>query len=127
MNHPTMPGSSPVILFDGDCGFCRWTVTGLSRRFALPGQLLRWQSADLADYGLEPEQTRASMWFVSTGHRAAGAAAFAAWLQQGRGAVRLVGLMLNSPPVRAPAAIVYRWVAAHRGKIPGHWTRTCRL
>ncbi|MDQ2852143.1 MAG: hypothetical protein M3Y49_15710 [Actinomycetota bacterium] len=57
-----------------------------------------WKLADPEQDGLELEQIRASMWFVSPGRQTAGAAAFAAWLKQ-------VKACSSAPPVSAAPAV----------------------
>jgi predicted DCC family thiol-disulfide oxidoreductase YuxK len=115
-----------VVVYDGMCGFCRYVVTALARRWSLAGRLQPWQSADLDALGLTEEDVHAKMWFVSD-RRSGGASAFAAWLQTGdRGAARL-GRALNAPIIAQIAAAVYSCVARYRRRIPGPWEKTCTL
>jgi len=104
-----------LVLYDGDCGFCKWLLSGLLRwdraGLTAPIALQRPQAAELlAD--LDADQRMASWHLISPdGERCSGGAAVAPLL-------RLL------PGGRAPAALVarvprltdrgYRWVADHR-------------
>jgi predicted DCC family thiol-disulfide oxidoreductase YuxK len=117
-----------LILFDGTCGFCRYTVSRLAARWHLSGRRVPWQAADLQALGLSEEQVRARIWYVEPGAApAGGAAAFAAWLATGDRTARLLAALLRTPGVRTAAGIVYWAVARARHRIPGPWERTCSL
>lgn len=121
-----------IVVYDGTCGFCRFVVTGLKRRWGLSGRPRPWQSADLVALGLTEDDVRAKMWFVGTGRydgarRQGGAAAFAAWLRTGTGTAARLGRLLDAPVVATLAAVVYRGVARYRRRIPGPWGKTCSL
>lgn len=118
----------PVVVFDGTCGFCRYTVALLARRLRLPGQRLPWQTADLAGLGLSTEQVRARMWYLAPGRApVGGAAAFAEWLGTGGTVTRVAGRVLGAPGVRVAADLVYQIVARYRHRIPGPWEHTCTI
>jgi predicted DCC family thiol-disulfide oxidoreductase YuxK len=121
------PAAAAVIVFDGTCGFCEFSVTTLARRLRLPGQLRPAGSLDLAALGLTFEQARERMWFVSGDVRRGGCAAFAAWLRTGHGLAAALGLALQLPAVAWLGERVYGWVAARRHRIPGPWRHTCRV
>jgi predicted DCC family thiol-disulfide oxidoreductase YuxK len=108
----------PVVLYDADCGFCRWSL----------GKLLAWdrrrrvrpvaiQSAEgqrlLADLS---EAKRLSSWHLvgPDGRlRSAGAAA-APLLRTLPGGAPLAALLERFPSATEGA---YAWVAAHRGRL----------
>ena len=104
-----------IVLYDGDCGFCKWLLSGLLRwdraERTVPIALQRPEAAELlADLDAG---TRMASWHLIApdGRRRSGGAAVAPLL-------RLL------PAGRVPAALVaripgftdrgYRWVAAHR-------------
>jgi predicted DCC family thiol-disulfide oxidoreductase YuxK len=107
-----------LVLYDGDCGFCKWLLAGLLRRDR-DGRLqpiaLQRPEADELLADLEPAQRMASWHLIApSGERQSGGAALPALL-------RLL------PGGRAPAAVFaraphltdcgYRWVADHRSQL----------
>jgi predicted DCC family thiol-disulfide oxidoreductase YuxK len=104
-----------IVLYDADCGFCRWSLARLLARDAahrLRPMALGTPEADTLLPDLTPEQRAASWHLIAPdGRRASGGAAAAPLL-------RLL------PRGRAPAAMLeriprlaergYRWVADHR-------------
>ena len=119
----------PVLVFDGECGFCttsarwlhRWVVRGDSTRVA------PWQQLDLDDLGLTEEECRTSVrWVGEQGQRASGHAAIAAALRAGHLVWRPIGALLVAPGVSWLADRVYSWVASHRYALPGG-TPACRV
>ncbi len=125
-----MRSVTAVLVFDGDCGFCTTSAVFLERRVAgrtTPYAVVPWQRADLPAFGLtEAQCTEAVRWVGSDGRSYAGALAIAAALRAGRMPWRPVGWVLQLPGIRSLAAVVYRWVAAHRYQLPGG-TPACRV
>ncbi len=118
---------SPVIIYDGSCGFCREAVRFLPPRLALAGSIQPWQSTDLTVYGLTEPQARARMWFVQGDQRHSGAAAFAAWARTGNRSARAAGRLLSLPVIAQMAAGAYWFVARNRHRLPGPWEHACTL
>jgi predicted DCC family thiol-disulfide oxidoreductase YuxK len=118
----------PVLVYDGDCGFCTSSVRLL--RWAFPGsyRVVAWQEADLEELGLSRQRCQeAVQWVDPMGERREGAAAFSAVLQSaGRPAARALGRLLDLPIVSGLAAGLYALVAANRDRLPGG-TPACRL
>jgi predicted DCC family thiol-disulfide oxidoreductase YuxK len=121
--------SLPVLVFDGDCGFCttsarwlhRWVISGGSTRVA------PWQLLNLDELGLTEDQCRAAVQWVGDGGRvASGHAAIAATLRAGHPVWRPVGALLVAPGFSWLAARLYAWVAAHRYALPGG-TPACHM
>jgi predicted DCC family thiol-disulfide oxidoreductase YuxK len=121
--------SRPVLIFDGDCGFCttcarflqRWVVRGGSTSVA------PWQQLDLDELGLSVGQCRAAVqWVGDSGELASGHGAIAATLRAGHPAWRAVGALLVAPGFSWLAERLYSWVAAHRYALPGG-TPACRI
>ena len=104
-----------VVLYDADCGFCRWSLArllALDRRRRLRPMALQTEEADALLADLEPDERGASWHLVSPDGRrwSAGAAAppLLRLLPGGRGPAAILA--------RAPGATerTYRWVADHR-------------
>jgi predicted DCC family thiol-disulfide oxidoreductase YuxK len=117
--------AQPVLLYDGDCGFCTSAVHALRRRLHLGATASPWQSADLETVALTPEDASRAVWFVDGERRCSGAQAVAAWLGTGARPLRWVGAVMGAPGARVLAQAVYRVVARNRERIPGPWDRTC--
>jgi uncharacterized protein YbjT (DUF2867 family)/predicted DCC family thiol-disulfide oxidoreductase YuxK len=121
---------APVLLFDGDCGFCtsaaRWAEGGFRHgERAEPWQLLGDEMLD--SFGLSVADVEQAAWWVDAagtrerGHRAAGMA-----LQAGGGWRQVLGWFVLTPPTSWLAAAVYRGVVRWRYRLPGG-TPACRL
>jgi predicted DCC family thiol-disulfide oxidoreductase YuxK len=114
------PRSRPVLVFDGDCGFCTRSVLWLERRLREPVDSVPWQVADLAALALTEAQARQAAWWVEAdGRRARGHRAIAQALRRCRGGWPLVGRLLLVPPLSWLGAPAYALVARFRGYLPG--------
>ena len=113
---PTPP--SWTVLYDADCGFCRWSLALLlstDRRRVLRPLALGTPEADELLWDLTPEQREGSWHLVAPGGRRESA---------GDAAPTLLALL---PGGRLPAAVLaaapkltnraYYWVAAHRSQL----------
>ncbi|HAW10846.1 MAG TPA: DUF393 domain-containing protein [Chloroflexi bacterium] len=116
----------PLLIFDGECGFCTACATWAERRLrdadVAPGQRV-----DLAAYGLTARDVSAAVWWIDRaghlhrGHRAIGKAlqACGRWWS-------LVSWMCLTPPFSWIAWAVYGLVARFRHRLPGS-TPACRI
>ena len=121
----------PLVIFDGDCGFCtssaHWVARRLNRRPGPNAALVPWQFTDLAALGTTAERAqREALWVGTDGEIRGGAAAFAEWLTFRGGAYAVAGRLMNLPLVRSLAAAVYRVIAKNRHRMPGG-TPACAL
>lgn len=120
--------SQPILLFDGDCGFCSRTIE-LARRIIQPRvQFVPWQYADLAALGVtEDRADREVVWISPAGGKVyGGPRALSAVLMCGRRRWWWLGLALRLPPVNWMARGIYQVVAKNRHRLPGG-TATCSL
>jgi len=118
----------PILVFDGDCGFCTTSARFMKRRVIgrRPTTVAPWQQLDLAALGLTPDQCRAAVQWVGTDVQVAcGHAAIAAALRAGHPVWRPVGVLLVAPGFSWLAQRLYTWTAAHRYALPGG-TPACR-
>ena len=113
---------NPVLIFDGDCGFCtssarflhRWVVRDRAISIA------PWQRLDLDALGVREDQCRAAVqWVGRDGRVLSGHAAIAAALRAGHPVWRPIGALIVAPGLSWLAARVYSWVSAHRYALPG--------
>ena len=118
----SLQASRPVLVFDGDCGFCttcarfltRWVVD--DRRTSVEP----WQRLDLAELGLTQDQCRAAVqWVAANGQVASGHVAIAAVLRTGHRIGRPVGALLAAPGFSWLAERIYSWIAGHRDALRG--------
>jgi len=119
----------PVLLFDGDCGFCTTSARFLHHWVVRDGatRVAPWQFLDLEALGLTADQCRAAVqWVGEDGQVASGHVAIAAALRTGHPVWRPVGALLVAPGFSWLAARLYSWVAAHRDALPGG-TPACRM
>ncbi|MER7108369.1 thiol-disulfide oxidoreductase DCC family protein [Streptomyces sp. NPDC000229] len=110
----------PVLVFDGDCGFCTRSVTFVESRLRPDCDIVPWQFADLASLGVTPERAgHEVLWVTPVGRVYGGAQAVAKiLLRAGRGWAPL-GALLMLRPVRSVAHVAYRLVADNRHRMPG--------
>jgi predicted DCC family thiol-disulfide oxidoreductase YuxK len=130
----------PILVFDGDCGFCtssarflaRWVARTGPAPAAPPARLSAeptiepYQHLNLADLGLTADQCRAAVqWVGRDGQVASGHRAIAAALRAGHLVWRPLGALLVAPGISWLAGRLYSWVADHRYALPGG-TPACR-
>jgi predicted DCC family thiol-disulfide oxidoreductase YuxK len=109
----------PVLVYDGDCAFCRRCVHILER-IGPDAEIVAWQSTDLVGLGITEEQaTDAVQWVQIDGTVRSGHEAIAALLSTAGGIWRIVGSTLLLPGISWIAARVYRVVAENRSQLPG--------
>ncbi|KUP96104.1 thiol-disulfide oxidoreductase DCC family protein [Thermobifida cellulosilytica] len=120
--------TAPVLVYDGECGFCLSWVRAVERRVT-DGSGVRsaaWQELDLA----EPLRRRAreeALLLHPDGRRVWGGvdAAAVLLLNSTHPYWWPVGSLLRRPLARLLGAAAYRWVARNRSRLPGapaRWT-----
>ena len=107
-----------IVLFDEDCGFCRWAtgkLLGWDRRMRLRAVALQDPEAERLLPGMDQERRMASWHLVTSGGRV-------------RSAGRAVAPLLRLLPAGTPLAVlvetfpratdrVYDWTSRHRGRL----------
>ncbi|HEX7535441.1 MAG TPA: DCC1-like thiol-disulfide oxidoreductase family protein [Dermatophilaceae bacterium] len=120
--------SRPVLVFDGDCGFCT-TCARFLARWVLRGRpvcVAPWQRLDLPELGLTPDRCQAAVQWVGPGGQvASGHGAIAAALGAGHRVWRPLGALLAAPGFSWLAERIYSWIAGHRDALRGG-TPACR-
>ena len=97
-----------TVIFDGECEFCRQSVTWIQRKLQI--NALPFQTADLAPFDLTRQQCAKQVYVISDGMTYGGAAAIA-FLLKNRGNRFQSTIIEASGPVGRSA---YRWIASHR-------------
>ena len=116
----------PLLVFDGDCGFCTSSARFGRRRLRLE-HVEPWQFLDLEAVGLTEAQCRqAVQWVAADGSILAAERAVIAALRHAGGAWKVLGAVMDLPGIRQLAGVLYRLVAKHRHRMPGG-TAACRL
>jgi predicted DCC family thiol-disulfide oxidoreductase YuxK len=115
------------LVYDGDCGFCTTSAHWLeSHGIDESVAVVPWQRIDLDSTGLTREQVTTAAYWLEDGRQYAGARAISKALQHCGQPWRLLGRLIDLPPVRPLARVGYRLVARYRYKLPGG-TPACRL
>jgi predicted DCC family thiol-disulfide oxidoreductase YuxK len=109
----------PVLVYDGDCGFCTTCVHVLERT-GPDAEIVAWQLTDLAELGITEEQAAdAVQWVQIDGTIRSGHEAIAAVLSTAGGIWKIIGRTILVPGISWMAAKLYRLVADNRYRLPG--------
>lgn len=120
------PVDLPVLVFDGDCGFCTTSARAAQRWLRLE-HVEPWQSLDLDRLGLSSQQClRAVQWVGVNGDVASAELAVIAALRSSGGGWAQLARLINLPGLRHACGLVYRLVAKYRYRLPGG-TPACKL
>ena len=101
-----------TVIFDGECEFCRQSVTWIHRKLQITA--LPFQTAELSSFNLTREQCAKQVYVISNGSTYGGAAAIA-FLLKSRGNRFQSTMITISGPIGRSA---YRWIASHRQSWP---------
>lgn len=113
----------PVLIYDGDCGFCTRTVQWGQRHIARMTPAAPYQSSDLAALGLDEARCSVAVQYVTRGGevRSAQDGVAATLLAAGRG-WWVLGALLHVPGLHWLAGVLYRWVARNRHRLMANST-----
>lgn len=108
------------VIYDGACGFCRRAVSWLQRLDRHDRiRVHAFQDDGVLDrFGLTRAEAEASVWALAPGDRACGARAVCAALDRARG-TGFFSRLHALPGMGVVLEWAYRWVADHRGRLPG--------
>ena len=101
-----------TVIFDGECEFCRQSVTWIQRKLQITA--LPFQTADLSAFSLTREQCAKQVYVISNGTTYGGAAAIAFLLKSRGNRFQSTIIKASGPIGRAG----YRWIASHRKSLP---------
>ena len=109
----------PVLVYDGDCGFCT-TCARFLERIGPDAEIVAWQLTDLDALGVTEEQAAdAVQWVAVDGTVRSGHEAIAAVLGSAGWVWRIAGRLIVMPGVSWLAARAYRLTADNRYRLPG--------
>jgi predicted DCC family thiol-disulfide oxidoreductase YuxK len=107
-----------MLVYDGDCGFCTRCARWLGAH-AAQLDVVSWQTVDLGAIGLTEDEVRQAAYWVDGSVVEGAERAISRSLVACGGGYALLGRVLLLPGVRRVAAVGYRFVARHRGRLPG--------
>lgn len=119
--------ANPVLIFDGDCGFCTTTANYIVKHSKTPVTAHAWQLVDVTEYGVLQPQAQQRVYMIDQGHAYGGHEAFAHILRlQNNVLLSAIAFVMVVPPVCWLSRIAYSLVARFRHKLPGG-TPACKL
>ena len=122
-----MMSTDPLLIFDGDCGFCTSSANFIVKHSSLKLSAQPWQYVNLDDYGITEKEASAKVQLWLDGKIYAGHEAVAQILQaQKNQLLRLIGKLALWPVLSQLARFLYFLTAKYRHKLPGG-TPACRL
>lgn len=126
-SNPGQEIAKTVLIFDGDCGFCTSTANWIVKHSKISVTAVPYQWAKLEESGLTAKQASAEVQLVSDGSIFSGHYCMAKLLKlQPNILVRSVGKLMTAPGINSMSALVYKWIAANRHKLPGG-TPACEM
>jgi predicted DCC family thiol-disulfide oxidoreductase YuxK len=112
--------TSHVLIYDGDCAFCALWVNRLRSWLPAFPEAKTSQSVSLDDYALSADDVAKYAWYITRTHQYAGHLAASALLRaQPVLGLRLLGVLIATPPISWIAALVYSFVSRFRHTLPG--------
>jgi predicted DCC family thiol-disulfide oxidoreductase YuxK len=119
--------SAPVLVFDGDCGFCTTTANWIKKNSKIAIDIAPYQWTDLNQFGLTTEEAAAKVQLVVGDKMFAGHYCMAKLLLiQPNVLLKALGALMVAPGLNPISAKVYEWIAANRQKLPGG-TPACKM
>ncbi|OZM72629.1 hypothetical protein CFN78_13400 [Amycolatopsis antarctica] len=119
--------AGPVLLYDGDCGFCSRSVRFLEEHNLMGYRATPWQRVPDGELTVAFERLQSEVVLVRPGLPVVGGAdALAASVRASDSRLRFTGRLLALPGFRAVAHAVYRQVARNRYRLPGG-SAACRI
>jgi predicted DCC family thiol-disulfide oxidoreductase YuxK len=117
----------PVLLFDGDCGFCTTCANWMRHHIRRLDTTIPYQRADLDALGVTAAQCeQALQWVAADGAVHSGELAVAHVLIDAGKGWAVIGRAIRLPGIRQISGVGYRWIARNRQRLPGG-TPACSL
>jgi len=117
----------PLLIFDGDCGFCTTTANYIAKRSNNSIEIKPWQYVDFTNLPVTSAQCADQVYFLIDGVPYGGHEAFAMILKsQSNELLKAFGSILMLKALRFITKPAYRLTAKYRHKLPGG-TPACKL
>lgn len=119
--------ATPVLIFDGDCGFCTSTANYILKHSKTPLVAHPWQHIDVTEYGILQPQAAERVYMIVDGRAYGGHEAFAEILRLQRNPLlNTLAFLIVVPPFCWLARMGYALTAKFRHKLPGG-TPACKI
>ena len=110
----------PLLVFDGDCGFCTSSASIARRRINRDVDIVPWQRADLPALGLTEAQCKDAVQYRDPdGRWSSAGAAITALLRDAGPPWSWIARVTGLRGVRILVEVAYHVVSANRGRLPG--------
>ena len=110
-----------LLVYDGHCGFCVRSARWIESRLPADARVEPWQSLELEELGLSPQDVQAAVWWIDGSgpapRHSRGADAVGRSLVAAGGAWGVVGRLIIRPPLCWLARPAYALVAANRHRL----------
>jgi len=130
VSRPAEASERPLLIFDGDCGFCTTSAAWVECHLSAKGAIAPWQllgEDGLSSVGLSVDQVNDAAWWVDeAGQTFRGHLAVGKSLAACRPPWRWLGWAALLPPGRWIGQAVYPLVSRYRSRLPGG-TPACRV
>ena len=114
-----------LLIYDGDCAFCKQSLKWALDKLPAFCRYVAFQKVDFNEFGLQLSDVRSQVWLIA-GEKRLGGHRAVSWLfrQQKSLGWRTLGALIDwFSPI---SALVYRWVAKNRHRLPGG-TKECTI
>ena len=110
----------PLMIFDGDCGFCTASVNVIKRWIKPDCDIEPWQFTAIEQFNLVPEECSTAVQYVDAERRVhSGSRAVMRMLRDAPLPWPVIGAIGDAPGIAWIADRTYKWIAINRYKLPG--------
>jgi predicted DCC family thiol-disulfide oxidoreductase YuxK len=107
-----------LLIYDGDCAFCKQSLKWALEKFPEFCRYVAFQKVDFDEFGLKLADVQSQVWLIE-GEKRLGGHRAVSWLFRQQKSLwwRTLGALIDAfSPI---SALVYRWVANNRHRLPG--------
>ncbi len=110
----------PLMIFDGDCGFCTASVNVIRRWIRPDCDIEPWQFTAIEEFNLTPEECSTAVQYVDSARQVhSGSRAVMRMLRDAPVPWPVLGAIGDAPGIAWVADRTYKWIALNRYKLPG--------